>query len=279
MKYENGEVSVAPKTVYWVGIPPVIGKAERIELLKNDIFIIDFDEKMGKFSELLKGQAMYSVFFFNIERMMREESVERQSMLDYARNLATFITTLGPDRCMVHTGIIDKELANIFRSEGIVYLEKNMNDRKKAIATLLELIKPFFIRESKVSRSVVRINLSSSKYKFDLVNLTSPEIPKVTGYLRDLSLNSLGLILDNPGGQKLPALKDWVQVRLYMSGYIIKIIKSLITRVDPDKGELAVTFNINDDNMIKENYANTLSANVYNWLKGVIERHGVIKEN
>ena len=132
MKFQNGEITISPKIIYWIGIPPNIIKTDRIELFKKDIFIIEHDGNHNSLYELKKTANKHTAYFYNLENIIFKNKIYGKSILPFSTNMITLIKELNPERSLVHTSIIDENISNIFRSNGIPYVEKNLNDKKLA---------------------------------------------------------------------------------------------------------------------------------------------------
>ena len=276
MKYGSGDIDISPKVLYFIEIPNTVGEDEKLELLKHDILIIESDGNIEKLHTLKKRHTKYSAYFYNLENIFIKNRVKRNDFFSFSANIATFIKNFEPNKSLVHTSMIDDEIAYIFRSEGIPYVEKNLRDKKIAYSTILNSIKPFFIENQRLIRSSLRLNLLPMKYKVEIVNLCAKYPEHIMGYIKDLSLSGMGFILRDKHDISSFKLKDRLQVRLFLHRTIIKINVSFVTRVLKNNSEIGVSFNITDGHMIREDYANRLTLLVYNWMKDIVEKHGKI---
>ena len=82
---------------------------------------------------------------------------------------------------LIHTTQIDNKLSRLFKENGIIYLEKNFNDKRIALSIISALINPFFSNNLKVQRSFVRLNLAPMKYKISMQN---KKINNINGYIK-----------------------------------------------------------------------------------------------
>jgi len=278
LKYSNGEIKISPKVLYFIEIPNTIGEEEKLELLKNDILILEEDGNIDSINKLINKHTKYSAYFYNLESMFLKNRVRRENYYSFAANIATFIKNFAPEKSLVHTSMIDEEIANIFRSEGISYVEKNLRDKKIVYSTILNTIPPFFIENQRLFRSSLRVHLLPMKFKVEITNLNTDYLDTMTGYIRDLSLAGMSFILKDRHDLKSFKLKDRLRVRLFLHRNIIKINICLVTRVIKENAEIGVSFNITDGHMIREDYANRLTAIIYNWMKNIINKHGKLKD-
>ncbi len=60
MEYSKGEVIISPKIIYWVQPPVSLGENDRIELLKRDVLLINFDSNIKDLVQLKEKDNPYS---------------------------------------------------------------------------------------------------------------------------------------------------------------------------------------------------------------------------
>lgn len=274
MKYSNGEITVSPKVIYWVGIPTILDKNERLELFKNDILVIDHDGNNDSLCELKKSYNKYTAYFYNLENILLKNKINNENLYSFSSNIATFIGNLIPERSLVHTSIIDDNLANIFRSHGIPYMEKNLKDKKAVFTTLYNIIRPFFIEKGRVERGMLRLILLPMKFKVNITILNNKLAPVLEGYIKDLSLNGLCFRLISKNDLFFFKLKERLKLKLLIKRNVIDIERAYISRIDNENCDIGVNFNIKDEKMIKEESANCLTLLIYNWLLNLIKEDG-----
>jgi hypothetical protein len=272
LKDALGEIKIAPKIIYFVELPSTFGEEEKLDLLKRDILVVEKDGNIDTLPSLFKNNTKNTAFFYNLENILLKNRVKKEELYTFAANMAMFIKNYMPDKSVVHTSFIDDNISFIFRSEGIPYIEKSLTDKKVIYNTILSCVKPLFIENQKMLRSSLRLNLIQNKFRAEIINLTDKLYSPVEGYIKDLSLNGIGLILKNKEEIRLFKLKDNLQIKLYLNRSIIKIDLSIATRIFSDHGEIGVSFNITDDHMIRDEYANRLTSIIYSWMKNVIEK-------
>ena len=277
MQYKNGEITIAPKVIFWVGIPSVIKKNEQIELLKNDVLIVEHNGNSQALYNLKKTCNKYTAYFYNLENLLLTNKINHDDIYTFMSNIATFIESLAPERSLVHTNVIDENIANIFRYRGISYVEKNLKDKKIAFSTLINIIRPFFAEKDRLKRSVLRLILLPMKYKVEIINLGNKIAPLVEGYIKDLSLNGMCIALRIKSHSSFFELKDRIQMKLFLKYSIIKIDMAFITRIDKKTGEMGINFNITDEHMIREDNASKLTTLIYDWIKEIIQIYGNIE--
>jgi len=272
LEYQNGEVVVTPHTIYWVQMPVNITENDKIELLKRDILIIDCSYVIEDFPKLIEKLDKNVAFFYNLDRILGKSKIDNEIVM--SSKIAKFISKFAPEKSIIHTSLLNETIRDLFRSEGLIYLEKNLNDKVGAVNIVLELIKPIFSEENTVRRAFLRVNLYPAiKYKVEIVSNASG-VPITHCYLKDISLNGIGVLLLDKKEIMYFSLKESVQVKIYTPTSILKIPGAFITRRDEDKGELGFNYNINDRGMIKEETAAFLTKIVYKWTQDIINQHG-----
>ena len=277
MKYNNGEINISPKLVYFIEIPGCVGEEEKLELLKRDIMLIECNGNYETLQKLTKNHNKYSAYFYNLENMILKNRIKKDDFFSFAANIATFIRNHVPERSLVHTSIIDEDIANLFRYEGIAYVEKNMTDKNIILNTIINSIRPFFIENQRLLRSSLRLFLFQSKCKIEITKISDKIYTPIIGYVKDLSLTGIGFILENKYDLNILKLKDRLTLKLFLDRAIIKINMSIVTRIHEDKNEVGVSFNITDNHMIREEDANRLTLILYNWMKGIIDKNGLLE--
>ncbi len=276
MEYSKGEVIISPKIIYWVQPPVSLGENDRIELLKRDVLLINFDSNIKDLVQLKEKDNPYSGYLFNLDGILQRNHIKLNAVYPFIEKLAKFINAVMKKRSLIYTTILDKKIDEVFKKYGLIFLEKNLNDKKIAITAIFNLIHPFFAQNNKVERSFVRLNLLPMRYKVTITNLTRNNIV-VNGIIKDLSLNGMGFVVIDENKIDAINLKDILEVKASIKNSIIKISKGIVSRVDQKKFEIGIMYNITDKNMIREDYASFLTGIIYNWIKDIIKEHGEIK--
>lgn len=263
---DNCGILHKPKTIKWFEMPAFIGEDDQIEFLKRDVLVVNCDGAINKIFNTSKSDNQNSIFFFNFDKILLRNNLKIKDCLAFAPNFIQAVQALEPTKSLVHTKIIDSRLGDIFKTEGISFIEQNLEDRTKAFNVTLKLIKPFFSQNNEVVRSFVRVNLYPMKYKVELIDFSNKTI-LATGVLKDISLNGIGLVLSSKDAAKQFNLKDKLTIKLYLRGSYIKINLGFLTRLDREKLELGVTFNINEQSMVGMLDADKISKIIYKYIK------------
>lgn len=273
MTFENGEITISPYTLYWIQMPAVIGEPDRIELLKRNVFIIECQYGLNDYSKLLEKKDECVAFFFNLDKILFD--LKKGTEYEIGKRIAKFISRFAPDKTVIHTTVIDPAMREIFQLEGLIYLEKNFNDKEQTVETIIDLLKPLFSNENRIKRTDIRLLLyPGMKFKTEISNIDRT-ITK-NGFLKDISLSGIGIKFDNEADLDSFSLKDKVQLRIFTHNSIFKIPIGILTRKTPHVKELGVSFIITDTNMIREETSNFIVKMIYKWIKAVILKHGKI---
>ncbi len=266
MEYSGGEIVASPKMLYWLQVPACIGEADKIELLKRDILILDHDSELTSIPAIREKISEHSLFFYNLDSIFIRNRVKQSDYLSISNNIATFVNSFLPDKSIVHTSIIDPSISKVFKNKKILFVEKNFHDRKVAINAALKLTGFVFQKNSTPQRSYIRLNLLHKRHKVEIVSLSNPTLT-IHGFLKDLSLNGLGLVLSDSEQMGCINTKNVIQLKIFMNQQILKINTAIVMRKVVDKNEIGVCYNINDSKMIREDYASKLTGVIYLWIK------------
>src|SRR4030042_4377552 len=103
MIYSNGEIKISPKIIYWVEIPSIIGDYEKFELLKQDIFLVEYTGEISQITELVKTTTKFTAYFFNLDKIIEFNEVDDDYTNNFIVYLAEFISQISPDKSLIHT--------------------------------------------------------------------------------------------------------------------------------------------------------------------------------
>ena len=269
MGLKNGEIISKPNTIYWVKMPAIIGEPDQIELLKNDILIMDCDYGIEELDRIKEKDKTNAAFFYNLDAILTKSRVISENLYNFAEKISTFISENSPEKSVVHTVTIDVKMCDIFRSKGLIYIEKNLIDKTNAVTTIMNLLRPIFSDENKIKRSFVRINLYPAvKHRVEIITCSEK---KINGFVKDLSLNGMGLIVNDSQEMTFLKLKDNISVKIFTPTAVLKIAASYITRKDDETSEIGINYNINDKNMVKEETANYLTRLIFYWIREILK--------
>jgi hypothetical protein len=273
MQFKNGEILASPKTIYWFEMPVAISEHEKIELLKKDVLLINYQDDLETMISFKDNIKEISAFFYNFDNILTKKKVFEENKYTFSEKFILFIKELNFKNNLIHTTQIDNKLSNLFKQNGIIYLEKNFNDKRVALSIISALINPFFSNNMKIKRSFLRLNLTPMKYK---IIIQTNRTNNIFGYVKDLSLNGMGIYLINQNDFNFFNLKDLINLKISIKQSIITINNAIISRINKESMELGITYDINSNKMIREDYATYLTGLIYGWLKELINKYGVI---
>lgn len=265
MKLSTGEIITAPKMIYWIEAPPLLGEDEKVEFLKQDILVVAKGGHYDNLHSIKKLLEENTLFIFNLDKILGRNSISADDAGGFVVKLVSFITSFAPQQSLIHTNIINSDFAALCQKEGIPYIEKNLEDKSMAFSTILSMIRPFFSKNNKITRSFVRLNLLPMKYKIEITNLSKRGL-KFEGILKDLSFNGLAVVLTKQNDLNFFALKDQLSIKISLPRCLIRIQIGLVTRLSEDNMYLGVNFNLHDTRMINQTDADKLTKIMYKWL-------------
>lgn len=265
MESHSTEIT-SPKVIYWVEMPTLLGEEESVEFLKRDILLKRISGKIDEFKQSINNSCTESAYFYNLDRIFHINSIRKENIRDFTISLIDSIKKSSGAKSLVHTNVIDPKIGRFFMEEGIPYIEKNLEDKLTAFQTTINLIKPLFAYNNEIMRSYIRINLLQMKYKAELIRRDNYQI-KIPAIVKDISLNGIAFIVGDNNYLNYFSLKDQITIKIYIQHHIIKINTALVTRIDCEKYEFGVNFNINDTNMIGMTDADLLTKTIYKNLK------------
>lgn len=259
----NETETIGLKTIKWIEKPPIINEEEYIEFLKRDIFIKDEPGKIIELPKIVKISSDLTANIYNLDRIAAINNVPNSELYHFCKKIIPMIKDNLYNRVVVHTNTLNETIAELFRNEGIIYLEKNLDDRTTAFQIITKLIKPLFSTNNSISRNFMRIDYSKSNI---LVELENHKI-KIKGKLKDLSLNGVGVVFTKINDLNFFSLKDKVKMNFYINHHLIKIDMALVSRIDGNNLEVGMNFDLNNSSMIQANHSDTISKIIYNHLK------------
>ncbi|MCG8572045.1 MAG: PilZ domain-containing protein [Spirochaetes bacterium] len=271
MIFKNGEIKITPKTLFWIETPVPIYDEEKIEFLKNDILILESSLNLEKASPFKKNDKLDSFFLFNLDGIIHKNNIKDKDILHASTKISDLINQNIYKESIVHTNMINNQLAHFFKNQKIHYLEKNLSDHKSAIHVAQDIIKYFFHNTGVHHRTSIRLNFYPDNEINAKIIFSNEDAPYL-GYLKDLSLDGLGIYMPFEETINL-RLGELIKIELYSHKPFLTIKKGLITRIDKKTKEVGISFNLNDKKMINEDQADYITSMIYNWLKEYLKTY------
>jgi len=269
MIYKNGELIASPLILNWIKMPSIICENEIIELFKRDLLIINTEFDPEYIRRLIELKNRYIGFLYNIEDIINIYP-PHYDILSILNNINFLIKDTLPFKTAIHIKSGNPFIKNFFTNKNTMILP-NIN-----LSTLLSLKSSMFFENSRTPRAFLRLNF----YPFDLneVIITNQTrvSPEIKAYLKDMSLNGMAFQLKDKKDLSYFKLRDLVNIKFLTSFNNNEIYLAITTRID-DNNIIGINYNINDRNMINQDFARTLSKIMYNWIKEVIINYGIIE--
>jgi len=259
---------ISPKKMYWIDMPSdILSVKERIELLLADVQIRRLPSEL--LHQALPEDAVDSAFLYNFDQIVAKNRMQKnQSAKVLAAKYADYIRAHHPGRALVHTTMLDTEIARTFRMADIPYLEKNIDVKSEVVATMHQIIKILFRNDPKLRRKYLRLELmEDKKYPIRLYSHRFKEIKNVQGFVKDISLNGVGLSLEVRDDYKHFHLKDPVGFTLEIERFMFALHFGFVTRVFLERNELGISFNVFNRKMITEENAAKINQQLQVWLR------------
>ncbi|GEM_PF-3376575 len=262
------DLRISPKRVYWVDMPlDILSVKDRTELLLADVQIRRLPSE--SLIEALPEDAAEAAFLYNFDQIVAKNRTQKNhSAKVLAPKYADYIRAHHPDRALVHTTMLDTEIARTFRMADIPYLEKNIDVKSELVVTMLQIVKILFRNDPKLRRKYLRLELvEDKKYPVRLHSHRFKEIKNVQGFVKDISLNGVGLSLELGEDYKHFHLKDPVGFTLEIERFTFAVYFGFVTRVFSERNELGISFNVFNRKMVTEANAVKINQQLQVWLR------------
>lgn len=260
------EVTVLPKTIAWVGMPMHIDERERFDLLKRDVFIFDPGADHVDRLPLINGR--YTAFVLNFDEILKyENKLKPHKPAELAIRLREYIEKFSAHNTVIHSSLIDEDISNEFQHHGIIFLQKNLQYKNTARMTIYHHTFPMFHQGQRSQRKYVRVYIHPDKQIRVSLALQHSNKDAVTGYLKDLSLNGMGIRFNEPEELDNFSLKDSVQLIVRSRELTINVATCFVTRTDYKSNMIGVNYNLEDETFIAKQDANNITRIVYQSLE------------
>lgn len=271
MDSDRATPSLLPRIVYWYGLPDFFEEQERFDLLKNDLFIRGFLCPMEEFKKLI-GADIRSRYFLivNIDAIYYKFHADTESPGEFIQKMIAVVAGAGFKNAVLYTGHDRTGYSSGGLREKKIELQATEGFLKKRtiVEHSLNVIRRA-TREAQTTRTYVRTPVYPQRQLRVSVTLTIHEGIVVDGFLKDISLNGMGILLSNRHAGLVCSLDDEVAVELVLPHEIINLKKAIIRRVDPREPLIGVTFDVGDPEVITAKHAKILVATVLEWLGGM----------
>lgn len=269
MIYKNGELVASPLVLNWIKMPSIISEIDIIELFKRDLLIINTEFTPDYIKKLIELKSRYIGFLYNIDDVINSYPPE-YDILSILNNIYSLIKECLPFKTVIYTKSNNSFIKNFFANKNILVLSGI------SLSNILSLKKSMFFENSRTPRAFLRLNFYPFElYQVQLINQTRVT-PEIIGYLKDMSLNGMAFQLKDKRDLNYFKLRDLINVKFINHFNNNEIYLALTTRID-DNNIIGINYNINDKNMINQDFAREISKMMYNWIKEVIINYGIIE--
>jgi len=266
MALNNQLVQVAPKLVCWYGIPLLLSESQRFHLLLHDLFVHPVTGDAIESLPRLNGRTTAYVFSFDhYASALRAHSEALQVVT--ARKLADYVNTFCCHNSIVVTRSLSPQVEEVFHQADLAFLQKDLTYEKPFFQFLREHVLPLFHGHERPERHYLRVVPKEvGEYRVFVKNLGRPSDATLTARLVNLSLNGIGLKMQDAAYRKLD-LRDAVQVTLRSPKLAIHIQCGFVTRINTETDEIAVSFSLRDKSFVEPRDATNLQRLVLQTLE------------
>ncbi|MCB1148333.1 MAG: PilZ domain-containing protein, partial [Leptospiraceae bacterium] len=172
-------------------------------------------------------------------------------------------------RAVVHTTIIDDSLKDVFQKAGIPLMQKNLDYRSHALSALMPMVQILFRSDKRLKRQYLRFEFTPQDVFLCTIVNKRNENKEVKGFIRDLSLNGIGVTLEDSEQCLSFNLKDPVSVTMSFFNTSVELKLGFMTRLYAIHNELGVSFNVRNAVMIEKDSVDTLQKLINDWVREV----------
>lgn len=277
MQYDEVEIFVAPTKLYWVGAPEDNAvKKIQIELLKRDILLVrcNYDDLQVCEFATNKDDAIVLV---NLDPLIHDYVKPREIYRDVSEFMDRYLN-YGMKRSVFHTTIVDKRLSLMVEKKGYHLIIKNFYNTKTAIPVIKKITDIYNRIDDKTMRSYLRIQFyPGQQYRVQIKDAQHGTV-KVQGFLKDLSLNGLGIIFTELRDFVKLKIKNIYRIKIFFDRTVVNIDRAMLRRLDNQHNMAGLYFNMEDPNMIHELDATTISSIVYKIIENILASQGYMTD-
>ncbi|MFZ5628735.1 MAG: hypothetical protein ACOY5B_06375 [Spirochaetota bacterium] len=250
MALKNNMVQIAPKLLCWYGMPLLLSESQRFHLLLHDLYLHPLlGDDLHSLPQLNGRTTAYVFSFDHYAPTLRAHSETLQ--VGAAQKLADFINTFCSHNSIVVTRTLSPRVAEVFHQADLGFLQRDLTYEKPFFQFLREHAMPLFHRHERPERNYLRVTpKEAGEYRVFVKNLGRPADATMTARLVNLSLNGVGLKMQDTAYRKLD-LRDAVQVTLRSPKLAIHITCGFVTRVNSETDEIAVNFSLHDKSFVE----------------------------
>jgi|GEM_PF-4363638 len=262
-------VEIFPKLIIWNKLPEELDEEIIIKFLRNDFLILEYDiNQIFK----TKNKNIYA-YVINLDDLLFDNDESYNDILKNAENILNQIYETDEYNFFIFSTHNFNEIKNLFLNAHIKYFEIQNKSKSNIMSILNKIVEPNFIY--KFSRTNLRLFLRPYSYK--VVIKHKDLIYKA--FIKDLSLSSLGIIIDDDNDFKKINIGDFITIRIDFKVSFLVINNGVIVRKDKFNNEIGIKIDIMDKFMIDENNSILLENIINTWLTKIVQSKRLKKEN
>jgi|GEM_PF-5930738 len=268
MSFKNGEILISPKIVTWIMPYNTIDDNIIMDFLKKDIYIKKVSVENQNIINFIKGDNSSTLFIINLDEYKNPDSYTLKEYHNECRQFCKQLKKIKNKKIIIHSRINDNITKSIYKKNKILYFSASgiLNDKSDFFSVLYKYIISSFKLKKRPLRSSIRIYYFPSRLnKVEIIKISNNTI-KSNAYLKDISINGVGLISTETEKLKLFNIGDHLQLTIYLQKNIINILNTTVARINNKENLIGVEYSINDFNMITKNDADNIIKIIYSWL-------------
>lgn len=273
MRLNQDEIAASPKLIFSVDMNVQLHREDVLDLLKRDILVEEINDLDHHYDRIRKIADPYTALVFNLDLVIRDIRANPKALKHLAAELIRRLNALSPGKTLVITSYINPEVAYMFRSEGIAYVEKIVLDQRDLQNIILNLVPPFFTEKNRLVRNFLRINVLARDIAVEIQNTYDGKGwgPLLTGRIKDISLNGMNVVFEDADSVACFAERDNVFLKFSLNEHPIRIFRAIVSRLLPDQKELCLYYDLLNPSMVNDLNATFLSNFVYGYLHKIVE--------
>ncbi len=247
-------MKIPTRLLYWFEMPldiseTTVSEEDSLEFLKRDILLISLPySKINSVLQKFQNDVSATVFAFNLDNILVMARASSDGAREsFCKTFADSLFEVGPERCIIHSKIMDAEIEKIFKSRQIRFFTMNTVDHRAMIAKAMGIIEPIF-KQSPQKRPVSLVLQYYPEKKMNAVLVSESSGRKVEGWVKRLWLNGVSIVLKQKENLQLFDRKNIVTVSADFIRFRIQIHKSIIAGMDDTS--ITVVYNILNPSMI-----------------------------
>jgi len=272
MRLYRDEIAASPKLIFSFDMNIQLKREDLLDLLKRDVLVEEMDDLERYFDKLKKLVDPYTGIIINLDSFFRDIKSNSRSLKIVATDLINRLKNISPGRTLIITSFIFPDIAHLFRSEGIGYIEKRVFDQRDLQNIILNIVPPFFSERNRLVRNFLRINILEQKILVKVQNIHDGLGwgPTIEGRLKDISLNGLSVVFKEAHQAECFLVSDNVFVEFFLKSTPVRIGRAIVSRVDSSEHEICLYYDLQNPSMINELNATHISNFVYSFLHKII---------